>query len=79
MQSRLSASGPVRHNPRSETGRKKWVLRLQREGKRRDRGLGSYPAVWRAETRYRAALDLMFALNLLSHYSELNTPGRRSL
>jgi Arm DNA-binding domain len=29
----------------SETGRKKWVLRYQIAGVRKDKGLGSYPAV----------------------------------
>jgi hypothetical protein len=29
----------------SETGRKKWVLRYQVSGIRRDKGLGAYPAI----------------------------------
>jgi hypothetical protein len=39
----------------SEAGRKKWVLRFQLDGKRRDMGLGSYPAVSLAEARFAAA------------------------
>jgi integrase len=38
----------------SETGRKKWVLRYQMNGVRRDRGLGSYPDVGLKEARSRA-------------------------
>ena len=39
----------------SETGRKKWVMRFQLNGARRDMGLGSYPAVSLAEARMAAA------------------------
>ena len=35
----------------SETGRKKWVLRYQVGGVRRDKGLGSYPDVGLKEAR----------------------------
>jgi hypothetical protein len=38
----------------SETGRKKWVLRYQVGGVRRDKGLGSYPEVGLKEARSRA-------------------------
>ena len=41
----------------SETGRKKWVLRYQMNGVRRDRGLGSYPDVGLKEARSRAGAD----------------------
>ena len=41
----------------SETGRKKWVLRYQLGGVRRDKGLGSYPEVGLKEARSRAASD----------------------
>jgi integrase len=39
----------------SETGRRKWILRYQLNGARRDMGLGSYPAVTLAESRIAAA------------------------
>jgi integrase len=39
----------------SENGRRKWVLRFQMNGARRDMGLGSYPAVSLAEARMAAA------------------------
>jgi integrase len=39
----------------SETGRRKWVLRYQMNGARRDMGLGAYPAVSLAEARIAAA------------------------
>ena len=41
----------------SETGRKKWVLRYQVRGVRRDKGLGSYPEVGLKEARSRAGGD----------------------
>ena len=41
----------------SETGRKKWVLRYQVGGVRRDKGLGSYPEVGLKEARSRAGAD----------------------
>src|SRR5271165_6585034 len=40
-----------------ETGRKKWVLRYQVNGVRRDKGLGSYPAVGLKEARAKATAD----------------------
>ena len=40
-----------------ENGRKKWVLRYQIKGARRDKGLGSYPDVGLKEARSRAASD----------------------
>src|SRR5450432_2616695 len=39
----------------SENGRRKWVLRFQMNGARRDMGLGSYPAVSLSEARIAAA------------------------
>jgi Arm DNA-binding domain len=39
----------------SETGRRKWMLRYQLNGARRDMGLGAYPAVTLAEARIAAA------------------------
>src|ERR1700677_5390140 len=39
----------------SEPGRRKWILRFQLNGARRDMGLGSYPAVTLAEARLAAA------------------------
>jgi integrase len=39
----------------SETGRRKWVLRYQLKGVRRDMGLGSYPAVGLSDARIAAA------------------------
>ena len=41
----------------SETGRKKWVLRYQVGGVRRDKGLGPYPDVGLKDARSRAAAD----------------------
>jgi integrase len=41
----------------SETGRKKWVLRYQVGGVRRDKGLGPYPDVGLKEARSKAAAD----------------------
>ena len=38
----------------SRSGRRKWVLRYQRKGKRRDLGLGSYPTITLAKARERA-------------------------
>jgi Arm DNA-binding domain len=38
----------------SETGRKKWVLRYQVVGVRKDKGLGAYPAVGLKDARERA-------------------------
>ena len=38
----------------SETGRKKWVLRYQVAGVRKDKGLGGYPAVGLKDARERA-------------------------
>jgi integrase len=38
----------------SETGRKKWVLRYQVAGVRKDKGLGAYPAVGLKDARERA-------------------------
>src|ERR1700733_11408449 len=40
-----------------ENGRKKWVLRYQVRGVRRDKGLGSYPEVGLKEARSRAGVD----------------------
>jgi integrase len=40
-----------------ENGRKKWVLRYQVRGVRRDKGLGSYPEVGLKEARSRAGAD----------------------
>jgi integrase len=39
----------------SETGRKKWVLRYQVSGVRKDKGLGSYPDVGLRDARTKAA------------------------
>src|SRR5277367_6756225 len=39
----------------SDNGRRKWVLRFQLNGARRDMGLGSYPAVSLSEARIAAA------------------------
>jgi integrase len=41
----------------SRTGRKKWVLRYQVAGARKDKGLGSYPAVGLKDARQKAAED----------------------
>jgi Arm DNA-binding domain len=41
----------------ADTGRKKWVLRYQVNGVRRDKGLGSYPDVGLKEARARAGAD----------------------
>ncbi|MFZ1924655.1 MAG: Arm DNA-binding domain-containing protein, partial [Solirubrobacteraceae bacterium] len=38
----------------SEMGRKKWVLRYQAAGVRKDKGLGAYPAIGLKEARERA-------------------------
>jgi Arm domain-containing DNA-binding protein/integrase-like protein len=38
----------------SETGRKKWVLRYQVAGARKDKGLGAYPSVGLKDARERA-------------------------
>src|SRR5213080_3419349 len=39
----------------AETGRRKWVLRYQMAGQRRDMGLGAFPAVGLAKARLGAA------------------------
>ena len=39
----------------SQTGRKKWVLRYQISGVRKDKGLGSYPDVGLKDARTKAA------------------------
>ncbi|MFZ0601309.1 MAG: Arm DNA-binding domain-containing protein, partial [Roseiarcus sp.] len=39
----------------SEAGRKKWVLRYQVAGVRKDKGLGAYPAVGLKDARERAS------------------------
>ena len=39
----------------SKTGAKSWLLRVQRDGRRRDLGLGGYPAISLAEARTAAA------------------------
>jgi integrase len=41
----------------SPSGRKKWVLRYQNKGKRRDKGLGAYPEVGLKEARSKAGAD----------------------
>ena len=41
----------------SEAGRKKWVLRYQVDGLRRDKGLGSYPDVSLKDARSKASED----------------------
>jgi integrase len=41
----------------SKAGRKKWVLRYQVAGVRRDKGLGSYPEVSLKDARLRASAD----------------------
>jgi integrase len=41
----------------SKSGRKKWVLRYQVGGRRRDKGLGPYPGVSLRDARMRAAED----------------------
>jgi len=41
----------------SDSGRRKWVLRYQIGGVRRDKGLGSYPEVSSKEARSRARAD----------------------
>ena len=42
----------------SETGRKKWVLRYQSGGERKDKGLGSYPTVGLKDARSLASESL---------------------
>src|ERR1700759_3637668 len=39
----------------SGTGRKKWVLRYQVAGVRKDKGLGAYPAIGLKDARQRAS------------------------
>jgi Arm DNA-binding domain len=39
----------------SATGAKSWIFRFKRDGKARDRGLGSFPAVSLAEARQKRA------------------------
>jgi hypothetical protein len=41
----------------SDAGRRKWVLRYQIAGVRRDKGLGSYPEVGLKEARSKARAD----------------------
>jgi len=48
---RVTAAGEVR----KAGGGKKWILRFQVDGKRRDMGLGAYPAVGLKEARAKAA------------------------
>lgn len=59
----VRALGPGRHGDGnglhlvvSATGRRTWILRYQKDGKRRDMGLGAYPAVGLADAR-SAAID----------------------
>jgi Arm DNA-binding domain len=58
---RVQTARPGRHSDGdglhlvvSETGRKKWVLRYQVAGVRRDKGLGAYPSVGLRDARDRA-------------------------
>src|SRR5271157_1640632 len=51
------SDGDGMHLVVSETGRKKWVLRYQVNGVRRDKGLGSYPDVGLKEARAAAGAD----------------------
>ena len=39
----------------SDSGRRKWVMRYQMNGARRDMGLGSYPSVGLSDARIAAA------------------------
>jgi Arm DNA-binding domain/Phage integrase central domain len=48
----------------SETGRRKWILRYQLNGARRDMGLGSYPAVSLSEARIAADARKQIAQNV---------------
>jgi hypothetical protein len=48
------SDGGGRHLVVSGTGRKKWVLRYQVAGVRRDKGLGAYPAVGLKDARDNA-------------------------
>ena len=47
----------------SDTGRKKWVLRYQVDGVRRDKGLGSYPDVSLKDARLKASEDRRLIAN----------------
>jgi hypothetical protein len=57
----VRSAKPVRHGDGdglfllvAETGRRKWVLRYQMSGQRRDMGLGAYPAVGLSKARLSA-------------------------
>ena len=62
----------------SETGRKKWVLRYQVGGVRRDKGLGSYPEVGLKEARSRAASDRALISKGLDHIEERRSARKTS-
>jgi integrase len=47
----------------SKSGRKKWVLRYQVDGVRRDKGLGSYPEVGLKDARRKASEDRALIAN----------------
>ncbi|OYZ16878.1 MAG: hypothetical protein B7Y35_02910 [Sphingomonadales bacterium 28-64-96] len=49
------ADGDCLHLLVSKTGAKSWVLRVQKDGKRRDIGLGGYPTISIADARAAAA------------------------
>jgi hypothetical protein len=51
------SDGDGLHLVAGETRRKKWVLRYQVNGVRRDKGLGSHPDVSLKEARSKAAAD----------------------
>ena len=51
------SDGDGLHLVAGETGRKKWVLRYQVNGVRRDKGLGSYPDVGLKEARAQGRRD----------------------
>ena len=56
----------------SATGARKWVLRFMRDGKAREMGLGSFPAVSLAEARDKALSERKLASNGLDPITERN-------
>ena len=60
----------------SKTGKRSWVLRFQKDGVRRDMGLGSYPGLGLADARVKAARLRQRAMQGVDIIAEKNAPPR---
>jgi Arm DNA-binding domain len=60
----------------AESGKRSWVLRFQKDGVRRDMGLGAYPSVGLADARRKAAQLRERAAQGVDIIAERNTPKR---